>query len=173
MTEQQHGAVHDLLEQAGVPHRMVPHPPTYTAASDAEATGLPAARVAKTVVTIEDDTLRLAVVPASRRLDLHRLRAALHAGEHLRLATEEELAEAFPEFEVGAIPPLGRLVGAEEVVDALLAYEPEILVAAGDHAHGALLSPDDLVRVAGARIADISEHTEDDHARRFRDLPAI
>jgi len=173
MTQQQYGAVHDLLERAGVAHRMVPHPPTYTAASDAQAAGLPPARVAKTVVTIDEGALHLAVVPASRRLDLHRLRTALHVGEHLRLATEDELAEAFPEFEVGAIPPLGRLIGAEQIVDALLAYEPEILIPAGDHAHGALVSPEDLVRAASARVADISQHAEDDHARRFRDVPHV
>lgn len=165
--------VHSLLEDAHVAHRMVDHPPTYSARADAQATGLPAARVAKTLVTVDHGTYWLAVVPAARRLDLQRMRAALGASSHLRLATEPELADRFPEFDVGAVPPLGRLIGVEEVVDPLLLHEPEMLAAGGDHAHGVLLEPERLVEAVGARVADICEHTEDDRAHRFREAPRV
>ena len=46
-------------------------------------------------------------IPASHRLDLHRVRELLGATSHLRLATEAELAHDFPMFDVGAMPPLG------------------------------------------------------------------
>src|SRR3954451_16035181 len=72
-------AVQKLLSEAHVVHRLVPHPPTYTAWTEASITGVPAHRTAKTVVTIETGTFRLAIIPASRRLDMHRLRDAVHA----------------------------------------------------------------------------------------------
>jgi Ala-tRNA(Pro) deacylase len=166
--------VHTLLEEAGLAHRVVEHPPTFRAGDEAEAVGLPAGRTAKTVVTVERGTIRLAVIPASRRLDLQRMREAVGAGRRLRLATEEELAAAFPDFEVGAVPPLGRLLGIDAVVDPLVIEHDEILAAAGDHAHGMLVDPARLADVAGARVADVSAHWDDDeHRHRFRDAPPL
>jgi Ala-tRNA(Pro) deacylase len=167
-------AVHTLLDDARLAHRMVEHPPTFRAGDEAEAVGLPAGRTAKTVVTVERGTIRLAVIPASRRLDLQRMREAVGAGRHLRLATEAELAAAFPDFEVGAVPPLGRLIGLDEVVDPLVIEHDEILAAAGDHAHGMLVDPARLADVTGARIADVCVRPGDDERRhRFRDAPLL
>lgn len=164
-------AVEALLADAHLDHRRVDHAPTYTAMADAEASGLPAARVAKTVVTVDRDVYRLAVVPASRHVELGRMRDVVHASQHLRLATEDEIAARFPQFEPGAVPPLGRLLGVDEVIDPLLLHEPELLAPGGDHAHGFVLDPGRLAEAAGAEVADICEHSPDDRAHRFRDSP--
>lgn len=167
-------SVHAILDSAGVAHRLVDHAPTYRARDDAEALGMPPAQVAKTLVTIEHETIRLAVVPASRELDVDRMRAAIGASARLRLATEEEAAAAFPQFEVGAVPPLGRLLGVDEIIDQLVLEQPEVLVNAGDHRHGCLIDPTRLADAAGARIADIARHFDDEERRhRFRDAPPL
>ena len=159
-----------LLADAGVPYRIVEHAATYHARDDAEAVGVPAARVAKTVVTVERGIVRLAVVPASRRLDIDRMRALIGASARLRPATEQEAAAIFPQFEVGAVPPLGRLLGVEEIIDQLLLEQPEILASAGDHRHGLLVDPMRLADTAGARVADIASHwNHDDRRHRFGD----
>src|SRR4029450_13993470 len=62
----------------------------------------------------------LMVIPASRRLDLHLAREAL-GDSRARLASEEELGRAFPDYELGALPPLGALLDAQVHVD------PEVL----------------------------------------------
>jgi Ala-tRNA(Pro) deacylase len=164
-------AVHDLLDRAGVDHRIVDHAPTYCARDEAAATGVPPARLAKTIVTVERGTVRLAVVPSTRRLDVDRLRAAVGGSRRLRVASEAELAEAFPDFEVGATPPLGRLIGVEEVIDPLVAHEPEVLAAAGDHEHAFAADGERLAEAAGARVADICAHEDDGRRHRFRDAP--
>src|SRR5215210_1503977 len=96
-----------FLEERGVAHEVVEHAPTFRAGDEAQATGVEPAAMVKTLVLRDDDAYLIAAIPATRELDLERVRAATGASPHLRLATEEEIAAELPEFEVGAIPPLG------------------------------------------------------------------
>jgi Ala-tRNA(Pro) deacylase len=50
----------------------------------------------------------LVAVPATGRLDMHLVQAAV-GDRRVRLATEEEPRRDFPGFELGALPPLGSL----------------------------------------------------------------
>jgi Ala-tRNA(Pro) deacylase len=145
-----------FLERRGVPYEVVEHERTQTAAAEARAAGVPAADVAKTIVLRDDEGLRFAVIPASERLDMHKLRQAL-ASKGLRLVTEQELADEFDQFEVGAVPPFGSMFDALELVDERLLEHDRILCSGGDHEHAVLVDPRDVVRAGGARVADICE----------------
>jgi Ala-tRNA(Pro) deacylase len=145
------------LHDAGVPHELLEHRPTYSAAEDAEATGTAPAEEAKTILLRSGQRYRVAVLPASRRLDVRKLRDLLGETSELRLATESEIGEDFPEFDVGAAPPFGLTGATAEVVDQRLLDCERIVCAAGDHRHSVKLDPRDLVRVADARVADICE----------------
>ena len=94
---------------------------------------------------------------ASRQGDLAKAREMLGAGRSLRLATEEEIGRDFRPFEVGAIPPFGPLHGIPQVVDERLLDQDRVLCNAGDHAHGVLLQPGEMVRIAEARVGDLCE----------------
>jgi prolyl-tRNA editing enzyme YbaK/EbsC (Cys-tRNA(Pro) deacylase) len=72
-----------------------------------------------------------------------------------RLATEEEIAGAYPMFELGAVPPFGGPAGDVAIVDHRLAMLDMIIVEAGSHDESLRLATPDLVRIAGAQIADI------------------
>lgn len=97
------------------------------------------------------------MVPASERLDLHKLRELLDATRQLRLADEAEIAKEFPTFEVGAMPPFGQTVPMVEVIDRALLGQQRILCPAGDHRHSVLVDPHDVVRVTAATVADVCE----------------
>jgi Ala-tRNA(Pro) deacylase len=161
-TEEPHGidVVTELLERRGVPYEVVEHEPTYSAQAEARAAAAEPAATAKTVALHDRDGYRLAVVPASERLDVRRARVALGATHHLRLATEEEMREQFPAFEVGAIPPFtpGHL---PEIVDIALLHHERIVCAGGEHERSVRIAPLDLLRLAEPRVADICEHPED------------
>jgi Ala-tRNA(Pro) deacylase len=149
-----HTAVTEFLEREGVPYEVVEHERTQTAAADARAAGLPPADVAKTVVLRDQEGVRLAVIPASHRLDLHKVKEEL-GSTGLRLVTEQEMAAEFGEFEVGAIPPFGPMFHALELVDERLLDHDRILCGGGDHEHGVLVDPHDVVQAGQARVADI------------------
>jgi Ala-tRNA(Pro) deacylase len=149
-----HAAVTEFLERAGVPYEVVEHERTQTAAAEARAAGVPPADVAKTVVLRDQEGLRLAVIPASHRLDLHKVKREL-GSKGLRLVTEQEMEQEFSDFEVGAVPPFGPMFHALELVDGRLMDHDRILCGGGDHEHGVLVDPHDVVRASQARVADI------------------
>ncbi len=158
------------LDASGVSYEVVEHAASYTAADEARAAGQELSETAKTLVLIDHGEPLLAVIPAARRLDLARARRVLRADRHLRLASEEEAAQAFPEYEVGALPPFAAGF-APEIVDTRLLYLDRILCAAGDHRHGVRLAPRDFVRLAEPRVADICVHAPGEH--RFADIPHV
>jgi prolyl-tRNA editing enzyme YbaK/EbsC (Cys-tRNA(Pro) deacylase) len=80
----------------------------YGAEQLAAAEHVPGKMVAKTIVTKADDRFVMAVRSASARIDLPALREQLQARQ-LRLATESEFQELFPDSDVGAMPPFGNL----------------------------------------------------------------
>jgi Ala-tRNA(Pro) deacylase len=149
-------AVTEFLEREGVPYEVMEHERTQTAAAEARAAGVPPADVAKTVVLRDENGLRLAVIPASERLDMHKLKEAL-GSRGLRLVTEREMAEELDEFEVGAVPPFGSMFNALELVDERLLAHDRILCCGGDHEHAVLVDPRDVVKAGEARVADICE----------------
>ncbi|MCZ2149689.1 MAG: YbaK/EbsC family protein [Bryobacterales bacterium] len=109
------------------------HRLTYTAKDLAEADHIPPWEVAKTVVFVGDGAFAMAVLPASERIDLETLRHQLGL-RAVRLASEEELADLFPDVELGAMPPFGNLYNNLPVyVDSTLAAEENIAFNAGTH----------------------------------------
>ena len=164
-------AVTAFLEREGVAHEVLEHRPTFSAAAEARASGSEPREAAKTLALRDHDQYRMAVIPATHRLDLHRVRELLGCTSHLRLATEAELERDFPMFDVGAMPPLGPMMPMPEVIDVHLLYHERILCAGGDHRHSLRMDPRDLMRVCEPRVASICESPEG--RSRFRDLPRV
>jgi Ala-tRNA(Pro) deacylase len=164
---------HARLEEHGVQHEILEHVATFRAADDARAVDAAGRNVAKTIVAVDHDHYWLAVVPAARTVDLERLRHFTGASRHLRLATEDEIDGRFAEFEVGATPPLGALIGADQVIDPLVLAHDTIICSGGDHQHAISVSAEAFVEASGARVADIASHVADEHRGRFADTPYL
>src|SRR5919106_2062274 len=147
-----------VLEAEGVAFELLPHGHTESALAEAEALGLDPADVAKTLVVETPDGYTRAVLPASERLDLAKLRDLLGAGKKkVHLATEESLARDYAEFELGAVPPVGGSRRDPVVIDRRLAERESVVLEAGSHDESVRLARADLVRVTQARIADIAQ----------------
>ncbi len=72
------------------------------------------------------------MVPASEKLDVQRVRHALHR-PMLELVAEDELDEVFYDCEVGSVPPLGPEYRVPTVVDPALRGVDDVYFEAGDH----------------------------------------
>ncbi len=152
----------EALEGAAAEYEVVEHPRTETARAEAHALGLPADDVAKTLVVKTPEGYLRVVLPASRSLDLRRLRGVVGGGHDTRLATEEDLAREYPEFELGAVPPFGGARDDRVLVDRRVAERDRVVFEAGDHAHSIRLPAADLLRVAGdPEVADVCVPPED------------
>ena len=150
-------AVKAYLDQQGVAYEAVEHGERFTAAAEAQAAGIEPGDAAKDLILRDGESYALAVIPASQRLDLAKARELLDASGSLRLATEDEIGKDFELFAVGAIPPFGGLHGISQVVDRRLLEHGRILCSAGDHAHGVLGDPNEMVGVGEARTGDLCE----------------
>jgi Ala-tRNA(Pro) deacylase len=150
------------LDEAGATYELLHHDHTERAAAEALALGLPPDEVAKTLIVATPTGHVRAVVPASRRIDMRKLADVIGEGrKQLQLMSEEEMRRAYPDFELGAVPPLGGPSDDAVVVDSAVAGRESVVFEAGSHDDSVRLQTADLIRLTDARVADIAREDEE------------
>jgi Ala-tRNA(Pro) deacylase len=124
--------VRDFLDRNHIRYVTITHSPAYTAQDIAASAHVPGKELAKSVIVKLDGKMAMAVLPASKRVDLDHLRASSGA-KRAELCSEAEFKDAFPGCEVGAMPPFGNLFGMDTYVDETLREDGEIAFNAGTH----------------------------------------
>jgi len=120
------------LDREHVHYDVLPHSQTFRAAAVAQTLHLPEKEMVKVVIVKVKEQFVTTVLPATTKVDFQRLRKIF--GTHrVRLATEKEIAQLFPDCEVGAMPPLGTLYGLPVYVDRSLTGDEEIVFEGGTH----------------------------------------
>jgi Ala-tRNA(Pro) deacylase len=122
----------DFLDKNGVKYVSIRHSPAFTAQEIAASAHIPGKELAKTVMVKLDGKMAMAVLPASFRVDFGLLKKAAGARK-AELAGEDEFRGAFPECELGAMPPFGNLYGMPVYASEALAEDEEIAFNAGSH----------------------------------------
>jgi prolyl-tRNA editing enzyme YbaK/EbsC (Cys-tRNA(Pro) deacylase) len=146
------------LDEQGISYEVLEHEQAFSAASEAVASGVRPDNAAKSVLLHDEEGYRLAVTLASDRLDMRKLSNLLETSKaRVRMATEDEMRADFPQFELGAIPPLGEMLPAPEIIDCRVLDHERVLCNGGDHTHSVLLDPNEIVRASGAQVADVCE----------------
>ncbi len=149
------GKIKKYLDDQGLAYEIVTHRQVYTSGDEARAVGTVASHVAKTlVVKLRDGGDVLAVLPASEKADMHKLRDILN-DNHARLATEPELGKEFQDVELGAVPPLGELFDSQVLLDTRLENADEIIFAGGSHSDSIKMSGEDFLKLVHPQIVDI------------------
>ena len=120
---------------------------------------IPGKDVAKTVMVKIDDKMAMAVLPASFSVDFEQLKRKTKA-KNVKLASEKEFEDKFPECEVGAMPPFGNLYGMEVYVAESLAEDEEIAFNAGSHTELIRLSFNDFQNLVKPTVIKFSEKME-------------
>jgi Ala-tRNA(Pro) deacylase len=142
------------LDEHRVKYVSIRHSPAYTAAEVAMSAHVPARSFAKTIIIKIDDVPEMLVLPASRRILIHELREMLET-EHVKLASEHEIRELFPDCELGAMPPFGPLYGMKVHVTAGLTQEKEITFNAGTHTETITMAYADFEKLVQPAIIDM------------------
>jgi Cys-tRNA(Pro)/Cys-tRNA(Cys) deacylase len=122
----------------------------------AQALGVSAERVFKTLLADVDGTLVVAVVPVVGSLDLKAL-ATARGGKRAGMAASAA-AERATGYVIGGISPLGQRRKLPTVVDLSATGFDTVYVSAGRRGLDLELSPMDLIRVTGATTARIGRH---------------
>ena len=119
----------------------------------AEALGVDAARVFKTLLASLDGKLVVGIVPVTGQLDLKGLARAL--GGSKAVMAEVAAAERATGYVAGGISPIGQKRSHPTVLDASALEHATILVSGGRRGFDLELAPADLVAATGAVTATI------------------
>lgn len=152
-----------FLDVEGIKYVTISHSVAYTAQVIATLTHIPGKELAKTVIVKIDGTYAMAVLPASRQLDLALLRAAAQA-KTVSVAYEAEFKSRFPDCETGAMPPFGNLYGMAVYADESLSHDQEIAFNAGSHRELYRLSWKDFERLVEPMVARLATELAADNA---------
>jgi Ala-tRNA(Pro) deacylase len=145
----------EFLDNNKVKYVSIKHSCAYTAQEIAASTHIKGKELAKTVMVRLDDKMAMAVLPASHRVDLDRLKEAVGA-RTIELSVERDFENLFPECEVGAMPPFGNLYGMEVFVAKSLAEDEEIAFNAGSHTELIRMAYKDFERFVKPKILAFS-----------------
>jgi len=145
------------LDDQGVNYRMSHHDPTYRSQDLAASEHISGKKVIKPVVVRADGQWVMCALPASHRVDLGELREQLRVDD-VMLADEQTLERLFPECELGAEPPIGKLFGMPTLMDESLTADETVTFQAGTHTDAVTMSLAEYRRVAGAEIAHFGRH---------------
>ena len=99
---------------------------SYSRSAQKPAQRVPAPELARTEVYFGDTGFGIAVIPADRLVDLGEVSDLLGIS-CIRLASESELAEHFPDCEPGAMPPFGEAFRMPVLVDTAIARNEYIV----------------------------------------------
>jgi prolyl-tRNA editing enzyme YbaK/EbsC (Cys-tRNA(Pro) deacylase) len=144
-------AVRSALLAAGVPFREVEHPPTYTSEESARARGESLHTGAKALVMKIDDTFRLFVLPADRKVDSGAIKREFKA-KKIRFATPDELRE-LTGLAPGSVPPFGKpILPLELIADTAIGQvSDKVAFNAGSLTVSIIMAAADWERVAQPR----------------------
>ena len=145
----------EFLDENDVRYVTIQHSPAFTAQEIAASAHIPGKELAKTVMVKIDGKMAMAVLPASFKVDLERLKAAADA-DSVELASEQEFKDMFPACEIGGMPPFGNLYNMDVFAAEVLAADEEIAFNAGSHTELIRLSYADFDRLVQPKVAKIS-----------------
>jgi Ala-tRNA(Pro) deacylase len=141
----------EFLDGEAVKYMKIAHSPAYTAQEVAQSLHIKGHKVAKTVIVFIEGKMAMAVLPANLSIDFDYFRKEIGAKE-IRLATEAQFKDMFPDCEVGAMPPFGNLYGMEVYVDQHLTDDEEIFFNACTHSELIRISYLDFERLVKPKV---------------------
>ncbi len=149
--------VFDYLQGRGVMFTVIPH--LESSARRSAAIRVLEDEVVRTEVVIANFGPAIMVIPASRALD-HELVAGAVGDPTARVATDEELRHAFPEYEPGTVPPFSMLLLVPMFVDPAVAAHHSLVFAAGRSDVSIRMTTRDLFGIDPVVIAPLTAESE-------------
>jgi Ala-tRNA(Pro) deacylase len=145
-----------FLDEHQIRYVTVRHSPAFTAQEVAASAHISGYEMAKSVMIKVNGTVAMAVLPAPLHVDLRQLRE-LTGAHAVELASEAEFKSLFPECELGAMPPFGRLYGMDTYVAQRLTEDEYIAFNAGTHTELIRMRFRDFERLTEPRVLAFSQ----------------
>ncbi len=127
---------------------------TATAVDAAAAIGTSVERIVKSLVFMAGDRPILVLASGPNRVDVQALEAL--AGKAVKRANADQVRQ-LTGFSIGGVPPLGHPSPIDTYMDADLLHYDTVWAAAGTPTSVFAIDPSELVRVTGARVAEVAQ----------------
>ena len=147
----------EYLDKHGVPYITITHSQAFTAQQVASSAHIPGMNMMKTVMVVINGQMAMAVLPASYYVDFNLLKEITGEG-NVRLASEMEFKDMFPDCEVGAMPPFGNLYNLDVYVARVLTDDDEIAFNAGTHTEVIQMTYRDFDKLVHPRVMKFAIH---------------
>ena len=147
----------EFLGTRSAKYDLIEHREAFTSQEEAAAAHVSGWSWAKVVIVKEREGLAMAVLPACCAIEMDRLKGVIGRGE-VRLASVEEMLQAFPGCELGAIPPFGRLFGVSTFAEEALVNQRDIAMPTGDHRTAIRMRATEYLRLAEPQVGQFAVH---------------
>lgn len=147
------------MDKEKVNYQTLQHAAAYTAMEIAGSQHIPGREVIKSVIVKADGAFIMCLLPSIHYLNMDKLKALIKAKE-IRLASEEEIAKLFPDYEVGAEPPFGHLYGLKVYADKILEEDENIAFNAGTHTDMLMMKFTDFKKLVKPIFGDLGFHIQ-------------
>ncbi len=145
----------NFLKENNIKYESITHLPASTAQETAARAHISGKNMAKTVMVKVKGELAMAILPANKKVNFILLKDSI--GNHdIELASEIEFRNAFPDCELGAMPPFGNLYGMKIFVDKSLTKDKEIAFNAGTHNELIKMTYKDFEKITKPKIVTFS-----------------
>ncbi len=134
----------NFLDAKEVKYIVSQHSPAFTAQEIAQSAHICGKMLAKTVIILMDGKMAMTIMPSNSRIRWDRLMRSMGT-DFIELADEDEFSDAFPDCELGAMPPFGNLFGMSVYLDEELTENPEIAFCAGSHSEVIRMATQDFL----------------------------
>ena len=150
-----------LFDQENISYKLLPHAePVFTVETASAQRGVVKEEMVKSILMREKGGLKryvMACVLGHKRLDHRAVRASLPDGwKRLTFTSGEEITN-ITGYVQGAVAPLCLPADVPVIFDEAIANCENVNISSGDPMAGIELKPDDLIRLAKATLAPISE----------------
>lgn len=143
------------LDERKIPYETIHHQRDFTAQRTAADTHTPGKAFAKTVILSVDAEFCMFVLPATRKVDLEKVKREFGAKD-IRLATESEFSGICTGCEVGAMPPLGMLYNLPVYISPQLVEDNLITFNAGTHEEVVRMRYSDYAKLARPTVMNFT-----------------
>jgi len=139
-----------LLDSHNIKYQALEHEPTPTCEDSARVRGTSMDQGAKALICMADKKPVLIVLPCSQKLDVKLFKQQFGVKD-LRFASQDEIKD-LTGLQIGAIPPLGIILGLPTHVNSLLQSQNTIAFNAGDRTRSIIMKYADFAKIQKAEI---------------------
>ncbi len=147
----------EFLDKSKTPYKLSTHQEVYTAQEVAHSLHIKGQYLVKVVMVRGKDKLYMFALPASHKVNMEKIKTLLK-DPAARLATEAEFKGAFPDSDVGAMPPFGNLYNVDLYLDKAVTKDEEIVFQAGSHVETIRMKYKDYEKLAKPQLVEFAEH---------------